>query len=378
MSNNTTQTAYMGQQPKPEIFTPLEASVAIVIVNYKVPYLLEQCLRAVYVAKEAIAQCEIWVVDNDSQDGSIAYLRERFPEVNYIENKENVGFSKANNQAIKQTNSEFVLLLNPDTIITSQTLVRCVREMRQRPRCGAVSVCTYDIHGRYLPESKRGFPSPWVSFCRFTGLCYLFPKSKFFAKYYMGHLSEKEPQSVEVLIGAYMFMRRSVLDEVGLLDETFFMYGEDIDLSYRIYRAGYECRYLPSPIIHYKGESSVLDNERYIRSFYGAMKIFYAKYYPKRNILGRYIIGLGINVIATLARLRSCLRAKKKVVAPKPLVPLDLYATSDALPPKESHVVVDKELYSYDEIIDHIVKYGDRCYTYYIKYPDGRVIAPKG
>lgn len=360
--------------------TLAEVSLAIIIVNYRVPLLLEQCLESVWIAKESLPLCEVWVVDNASEDGSVDYVRARFPEVNYIENHQNLGFSRANNQAIRLTHAEFVLLLNPDTVITSTTLVASLREMLERPRCGALGVRMFDIRGRYLRESKRGFPTPWASFCRFSGLCYLFPNTKLFAGYYMGHLSDEDPQSVEVLIGAYMMMRRSVLQEVGLLDESFFMYGEDIDLSYRIYRAGYECRYLPLPMIHYKGESSVLDSERYIRSFYGAMKIFYAKYYPKpRHWLGRCLIAGAINVVATLSRLRAYVRRDEGHSAAPKLFPLDLETVStDLLPPIGSHVLVDKRLYTYDDIVHYIVEHAELQYTYHFLTQSGRIIAPKG
>lgn len=354
-----------------------DVSLAIIIVNYRVPLLVEQCLEAIEVARMELPLCEVWVVDNASGDGSIPYLRERFPNLHYIENTENVGFSRANNQAIRQSKSEFVLLLNPDTIITSTTLIESVTEMLARPHCGALGVRMYDIRGRYLRESKRGFPTPWASLCRFSGLCWLFPHSPYFARYYMGHLSDDEPQSVEVLIGAYMFMRRSVLDEVGLLDEDFFMYGEDIDLSYRIYRAGHECRYLPTPMIHYKGESSVLDSERYIRSFYGAMKIFYAKYYPgKRHVLGRLFIGLAIETVACLSWLR------KRFAVTKPvdnfnLVPLRLDMAESELPPSGSHVLVDKRIYGYDAIVRYIVWQAHRGYTYHFIGHNGQIISPR-
>ncbi|MDO4706818.1 MAG: glycosyltransferase family 2 protein [Porphyromonadaceae bacterium] len=353
-----------------------DVSLAIIIVSYRVPLLVEQCLEAVEVATLGLPKSEVWVVDNASGDGSVEYLKAKFPEVRYIENAENVGFSRANNQAIRETSADFILLLNPDTIITSTSLRESIDEMLLRPRCGALGLRMYDIRGRYLRESKRGFPTPWASFCRFVGLCSLFPHSSRFAHYYMGHLSDDEPQCVEVLIGAYMFMRRSVLDKVGLLDEDFFMYGEDIDLSYRIHLAGYECRYLPIPMIHYKGESSALNSERYIRSFYGAMKIFYAKYYPDtRYILGRLFIGCAIEVVACLSRLRSRLRSGKTKINLE-LIPLAL-ETTEGWPEYGSHVLVDKRCYSYDDIVCYIVRNAHRGYVYHFLGTDGRVISPK-
>jgi GT2 family glycosyltransferase len=180
------------------------------------------------------AQTEVIVVDNNSSDGSIAWLRPMFPFVRFIANTNNQGFAKANNQALQQCRGQYVLFLNPDTILPEDCFVQCLSFMEFHPDAGALGVRMIDGSGQYLPESKRGFPSPWVSFCKMSGLTHFFPASKLFARYYLGHLSPAETHQVDVLSGAFMWVRKEVLDKTGGFDERFFMYAEDIDLSYRI------------------------------------------------------------------------------------------------------------------------------------------------
>jgi GT2 family glycosyltransferase len=253
--------------------------ISIVIVNYNVQYFLEQVLLSVRKAKANHA-IEVIVVDNDSVDGSYAMVRSKFPEVQWIQNHQNVGFSKANNQGIVSSLGKYVLLLNPDTVLGEDTLSKCFEFMEENLSCGALGVKMIDGEGKYLPESKRGFPTPWVAFCKSFGLNKLFPKSKTFNGYYLGHLSENETSEIDILAGAFMFLRREALDKSGLLDEDFFMYGEDIDLSYRIQKAGYKNYYLPeSTIIHYKGESTKKGSLNYVKVFYQAMIIFANKHF---------------------------------------------------------------------------------------------------
>lgn len=256
--------------------------LSIVIVNYNVRYFLEQCLRSVYKALEGI-EAEVFVVDNNSADDSVEMLREQFPQVQLIANADNPGFSKANNQAIRKAQGKYILLLNPDTVVEEHTFRKSLEFMEAHPDAGGLGIKMIDGKGTYLPESKRGLPSPWVAFYKIFGLTSLFPKSKRFARYYLGHLSEDENQEVEILAGAYMLMPKKVLDEIGLLDEDFFMYGEDIDLSYRILQAGYKNYYLAeSTIIHYKGESTKKGSLNYVRVFYKAMVIFAEKHFSNR------------------------------------------------------------------------------------------------
>lgn len=257
--------------------------LSVIIVNYNVRYFLEQALLSVRKASRKVT-AEVWVVDNNSVDDSVAMVREKFPEVHLIVNQDNPGFARANNQAIRQACGEYLLLLNPDTIVEEDTFEKCAAFMDDHPEAGALGVRMIDGSGKYLPESKRGFPSPWVAFCKTFGLSRLFPRSDYFNHYYLGHLPESETNEVEVLAGAFMWLRKSVLDEVGLLDEAFFMYGEDIDLSYRIRQGGYKNYYLPATtIIHYKGESTKKGSLNYVRTFYQAMIIFARKHFEGSN-----------------------------------------------------------------------------------------------
>lgn len=259
-----------------------DLKLSVVIVNYNVKHFLEQCLKSVEEACKGI-DADIWVVDNNSVDGSVAMVKERFPEVKLIANTENVGFSVANNQAIVQSDAEYALLLNPDTIVPEDCFAKTLDFMDNNRDAGACGIRMIDGQGKYLPESKRGLPTPEVALYKMLGLNKIFPRSKKFGKYHLGYLPEFETNPVDVLAGAFMMLRKSVLNEIGLLDETFFMYGEDIDLSYRITQAGYKNYYYPhSTIIHYKGESTKKQSVNYVKVFYKAMIIFADKHYTGR------------------------------------------------------------------------------------------------
>ena len=278
--------------------------LSIVIVNYNVEHFLEQCLFSV---RKAIAdiEAEVYVVDNNSVDGSLKMLAEKFPEVKVIANKDNVGFSIANNQAIRISTGEYVLLLNPDTVVEDDTFVKTIEFMDSHPDAGGLGVKMVDGKGRFLPESKRGLPTPATAFYKMFGLTKLFPHSKRFARYYLGHLDNDEINEVEILAGAFMLMRRETLDKCGLLDETFFMYGEDIDLSYRITLAGYKNYYYPKTrIIHYKGESTKKTSVNYVLVFYKAMEIFVRKHFSSKGAKTfSFFINLAIYLKAFLALL---------------------------------------------------------------------------
>lgn len=283
--------------------------LSIVIVNYNVKHFLEQCLKSVYTACKGIAS-EVFVVDNNSVDGSVEMIRLLFPEVILITNKENVGFSVANNQAMRKSKGEYVLLLNPDTVVPENCFVRVLSFADKTKDLGGCGVKMVDGQGKYLPESKRGLPTPEVAFYKMSGLNKLFPKSKKFGKYHMGHLDEDENHQVDILAGAFMLMRKKVLDEVGLLDETFFMYGEDIDLSYRIVQGGWKNYYCSdTSIIHYKGESTKKQSVNYVLVFYKAMVIFAEKHYQGKNKnLFTFLINLAIYARATLALIVNLLK----------------------------------------------------------------------
>ena len=283
--------------------------LSVVIVSYNVKHFLEQCLYSVRSASIGI-DTEIFVVDNASVDGSVKMVKEKFPEIKCTANHENVGFAKANNQAIRQSTGEYVLLLNPDTIVETDTFVKIIAFMDSHPDAGGLGVKMVDGTGKFLPESKRGLPTPGVAFCKVFGLSRLFPKSKTLNKYHLGYLDKDKTHQVEILAGAFMLLRKSVLNEVGLLDEAFFMYGEDIDLSYRIVKAGYHNYYYPDArIIHYKGESTKKGSLNYVFVFYTAMIIFAHKHYTTKNArLFSLLINMAIYLRAFLSIVSRVLR----------------------------------------------------------------------
>jgi GT2 family glycosyltransferase len=285
----------------------MNVDISIIIVNYNVQYFIEQCLNSIYGISDFDGKFEVIVVDNDSSDGSINLIKEKFEQVHLIENSENVGFSVANNQGIDIAKGKYVLLLNPDTIVEEHTLAKCFTEMESDTKIGALGVKMVDGAGLFLPESKRGFPSPMASFYRFTGIYKLFPKSPKVNAYYQGQIAVDEKAEVDILCGAFMFIRKKVLDQIGYLDEAFFMYGEDIDLSYRISQAGFKVLYFPdTTIIHFKGESTRKDSIKYTRRFYQAMDIFARKHFKdsKASVFLKYLsiviyLKAGINLLKT-------------------------------------------------------------------------------
>lgn len=294
-------------------------TLSVVIVNYNVKYYLEQCLESVRRASEGL-QVEVFVVDNLSTDGSIAYLKERFPEVTFIENKENVGFARANNQAIRMSTGKYVLLLNPDTIVAEHTLSDFVHFMDEHPEAGGAGAYMLRTDGTFALESRRGLPTPFVAFCKMSGLASFFPKSRVFGRYYVRYLDENEVGEIEIISGAYMFLRREALDKVGLLDEDFFMYGEDIDLSYRILKGGYRNYFLPTRMLHYKGESTEKSSYRYVYTFYQAMRLFFRKHYAHYSFLVSLPINVAIWVRSFLAYIGNQFRHRKlNVVEPAPM-----------------------------------------------------------
>ncbi len=288
--------------------------LSVIIVNYNVKFFLEQALLSVRKASRNFS-VEIFVVDNHSVDGSVQMVKEKFAEVILIENKDNTGFAKANNQAIRLAKGEYVLLLNPDTVVEEDTFEKCVAFMDANEDAGALGVKMLDGSGNFLPESKRGFPTPMVAFFKAFGFTKFFPKSKTFARYYLGNLSANENHEVEVLAGAFMLLRKKVLDEIGLLDETFFMYGEDIDLSYRVIKGGFKNYYLADTrIIHYKGESTKKGSLNYVRLFYMAMIIFARKHFSQGSASGLILM---LNVAIYFRAILSLLkRFFDKIAAP--------------------------------------------------------------
>lgn len=254
-------------------------TLSIIIVNYNVKYFLEHCLCAIHRAIKNI-DAEIIVIDNASADNSVAYLKHFFPGVLFIGNNQNTGYGRANNIGLEKATGKYILFLNPDTLIQEDTLDKCIAAFENDKQIGAMGVRMTDGSGRFLKESKRAFPSPLTSLYKLTGFSALFPESRIFARYYLGHLNEHQNHVVDVLCGAFLMTRKEILNETGGFDTDFFMYGEDIDLSYRIQQAGYKNYYLAdTSIIHFKGESTNKGSLNYIKMFYQAMEIFVNKHY---------------------------------------------------------------------------------------------------
>lgn len=283
--------------------------LSVIIVNYNVKYFLEQCLHSVQKACSNI-DAEIIVTDNNSSDGSREYLEPNFPDVKFIWNSSNTGFAKANNQALAKAGGDFILILNPDTILSEDSIEKCIWFFTMHPDAGAVGIRMIDGSGNFLKESKRAFPSPLTSLFKLSGLARLFPHSKTFARYHLGHLSEKENHEVDVLAGAFMMMPKKVLDKIGNFDERFFMYGEDVDLSYRIQKAGYKNYYFAgSSIIHFKGESTKRGSLNYVILFYKAMSLFVRKHYSGSKAgLFTFLIQTAIIIRALFSALAKLLR----------------------------------------------------------------------
>ncbi|MCE3283323.1 MAG: glycosyltransferase [Chitinophagaceae bacterium] len=278
-------------------------TLSVIIVSYNVKYFLEQCLHSVMAATGRI-KTEVIVVDNHSSDGSLPYLRPLFPPVHFVDAGSNLGFGRANNLGLSKATGDYILFLNPDTLVPEDCFEKCLRFMENSLQAGALGVRMIDGNGRFLPESKRSFPRASTAFFKLSGLATLFPKSRVFNKYSLGYLDEFSEHKVDVLAGAFLFIRKQVLDTVGGFDERFFMYGEDIDLSYRVKQAGYDNWYLSNTsIIHFKGESTRKDHDRYVKMFYEAMSIFVQKHYKRRSWIFRGLLKTGIFTRETVSSL---------------------------------------------------------------------------
>ena len=254
-------------------------------------------------------ETEVFVVDNNSSDGSRNFFRNRFPGVKFIWNSENLGFSRANNIAVNQASGKYILFLNPDTLVPEDCLEKCISFFEQHPEAGALGIKMLDGSGRFLKESKRSYPSPSTSFYKLSGLARLFPRSKIFSRYHLGNLDENENHVVAVLAGAFMMVPKKIIDTVGSFDEDFFMYGEDIDLSYRIQEAGYKNIYFSETgIVHFKGESTRRGGLNYVRLFYKAMSIFARKHYGNKAVFFNLLIQAGIFIRAFLSAMKRFIK----------------------------------------------------------------------
>lgn len=268
--------------------------ISVIIVNYNARYFLKNCIGSIK-RSVGVNEIEIIVVDNASTDDSCEMLRADFPEVRLVENTANMGFSKANNQGVAMAGGKHILILNPDTLIAEDTLKNVLQISEMKQDMGVLGVRFIDGSGRFLPESKRNFPDLTAAGLKLMGIS---------RKYYARHIEEKETAAVDILSGAFMFMKKSVFDQIGGFDEDFFMYGEDIDLSYRISQAGYTNYYFGgATLLHYKGEST-LKNPAHYKNFYGAMKLFYRKHLDREPVSER-LIGLIVNAAIRIKSLRK-------------------------------------------------------------------------
>jgi GT2 family glycosyltransferase len=281
--------------------------ISIIIVSYNVCQLLDECLVSVERALEGV-DGEVWVVDNQSSDHTVETLSPRHPDVHFIANRQNVGFARANNQAIRQSESEYVLLLNPDTVVYEPTLRGCLDFMDSHPEAGGAGVRMLTRDGQPAPESRRAVPTPWVSMLKMLG---------FSRRYYMSDLPWDQPARIEVVSGAFCLLRRQALQQVGLLDESFFMYGEDIDLSFRLLKGGWQNWYLPFDIVHYKGESTEKTSFRYVHVFYQAMLIFFRKHYGHLSLLFTLPVKLAIYSRAFVALVQMLMQRLRNFLYPQ-------------------------------------------------------------
>ena len=358
--------------------------LTVIIVSYNVRHYLRQCLHSVFAAQGSL-DLEVFVVDNNSCDGSVSYLQPLFPQVQFIQNTDNRGFSQANNQAIRLATGRYILLLNPDTIVTENTLTDCFNYLEGHPEVGATGTAMYNANGHFAWESRRGVPTPWTSFCKMIGLTSLFPHSRRFGRYYMRYLSRQEANYIEIISGAFMMLRTKALEQVGMLDETFFMYGEDIDLSYRMLLGGWRNAYVPAPILHYKGESTQKSSYRYVHIFYQAMLIFFDKHFRSRYRITALIIRLAVYMRAAMdMAIRLFQRPLSLLPRRKPILshyicigtPGNIermrhicqqnglnatYLTpDDAMPPKDSKteqfIIFDTSVFTYGQILDRIIQ----------------------
>lgn len=360
-------------------------SVSIIIVSYNVRYYIEQCLNSVL---RSVPDAQIFVVDNDSSDGSVEYLRKHFPNIEIIANDFNAGFGCANNMALAKSTGKYILFLNPDTVVAERTIPGCIEYMEAHPETGAVGVRMQYGNGQFALESRRSLPTPSVSFWHMTGLGRLFKRSRLFARYHLTYMDSSKECPIEVVSGAYMFVRKEALDKTGGFDESFFMYGEDIDLSFRILQQGYKNCYLPLPILHYKGESTNKTSYGYAKVFYDAMIIFFNKHYHRYSrlfaLLVRMVVGfkkigtyVGQNILARGRMLKeyteNCIfvgptdsfTRVEQILSGSTMLRRPLFVNGkvsvsetlgEALPDDIKAVIFDTSVFKYDDILDWMYK----------------------
>jgi len=266
--------------------------LSVVILNYNVRHFLEQCVLSVQKATQNF-NAEIIVVDNNSQDDSCQMIKDRFPDVILIENKGNEGFPKGNNIGVKIASGHYLCILNPDTVVAEDTFEKILAFAKKQESLGIIGCKLIDGTGNFLPESKRGIPTPFVAFTKIFGLYKIFPNIKSFGRYYASHINQNKTGKVEILVGAFMFMKKETYEEVGGFDEDCFMYSDDIDLSYMVLKTGKQNYYFhETTVIHYKGESTIKDGT-YMKRFQKAMEFFYKKHF-KSSFFFSFFMKIGI------------------------------------------------------------------------------------
>jgi GT2 family glycosyltransferase len=347
--------------------------LSVIILNYNVRYFLEQCVLSVQKALINI-DAEIIVVDNNSSDASCLMMKQLFPHITLIENKENLGFPKGNNIAVQQAKGEYICILNPDTIVAEDTFEKILNFKFQisNSQLGIIGCKLIDGKGNFLPESKRGLPKPYVAITKIFGL---YKISKFFGKYYAQHLSENQSGKVDVLVGAFMMMKRDLYLKVGGFDENCFMYSDDIDLSYMIQKLGMENYYFhETSIIHYKGESTVRD-EKYLERFREAMEFFYKKHFKKSFFFDNFI-QIGSFLFAVFKQKKPqklAIEIDKYIVFSKENIQLNLNKPIEYLTDFEQfkvnknsniEIVFDANSFSFGEIIRFMEKHKSKNITF--------------
>ena len=317
--------------------------LSVIILNYNVRYFLEICVLSV---QNALSQIdgEIIVVDNNSQDGSCEMIKQRFPNVTIIQNNDNIGFPKGNNIGVAHAKGEYICILNPDTVVAEDTFSKIVAFAKEQKKLGIIGCKLIDGAGKFLPESKRGVPTPWVAFTKIVGLYKLFPKSKLFGKYYAGHLAENQTGKVDILVGAFMVMKRELYLEVGGFDEKCFMYSDDVDLSYVVAKAGKDNYYFhDTTIIHYKGESTIKDGT-YMKRFQEAMNFFYNKHFSTdglQSLFFTFFMKVGIVFFSFIKKFQGQPKLK---TAP---IHFELFSSSAEMATKLTAVLQNKVSYHY-------------------------------
>jgi len=360
--------------------------LSVIILNYNVRYFLEQCVLSVKNALEGI-EGEIIVVDNNSADDSCAMMRERFPDVLLIENNENTGFPKGNNIGVAAAKGEFICILNPDTVVAEDTFIKVLAHAKERHDMGIIGAKLIDGMGKFLPESKMGIPTPWVATTKITGLYKLFPKWSLFNKYYAMHLGQNQSGRVDIIVGAFMIIRRDQYLEVGGFDEDYFMYTEDVDLSYTILESGRHNYYFPgAAVIHYKGESTVKDGT-YMKRFQEAMQLFYKKHFRKSPLFDIFMrVGTMFFMMAKKNKKGAVKKPEYYILFSKDenlkiaieqkvnhkVERLDEY--SDEFMQSRHHVmseltevILDNDMLTFGQIIALMEKFKEKEYTYKIK-----------